>query len=73
MASKERPANDRAPNNRLRESESDPRSAGERPANGLKADQPLPKAAANEARGVDPYNTSGSFDRKKHWERVGKR
>ena len=73
MASKERPANDRAPNNRLRTSESDPRSAGERPANGPKVDQPLPKAAANEARGVDPYNTSGSFDRKKHWERVGKR
>ena len=24
-------------------------------------------------RGVDPYNTSGSFDRKNHWTRVGKR
>lgn len=24
-------------------------------------------------RNSDPYNTSGSFDRKKHWERVGKR
>jgi hypothetical protein len=23
--------------------------------------------------GFDPYNTSGSFDRKKHWTRVGKR
>ncbi len=23
--------------------------------------------------GFDPYNTSGSFDRKKHWARVGKR
>jgi hypothetical protein len=23
--------------------------------------------------GNDPYNTSGSFDRKKNWERVGKR
>jgi len=38
--------------------------------------------AAEEARkprnadaggGFDPYNTSGSFDRRKHWERVGKR
>jgi hypothetical protein len=29
--------------------------------------------AANENRGVDPYNTSGSFDRKKNWTRVGKR
>ena len=32
-----------------------------------------PLKAANEARGFDPYNTSGSFDRKKHWTRVGKR
>jgi hypothetical protein len=32
-----------------------------------------PRKAANEARGFDPYNTSGSFDRKKHWTRVGKR
>jgi hypothetical protein len=23
--------------------------------------------------GFDPYNTSGSFDRKKNWARVGKR
>ena len=23
--------------------------------------------------GFDPYNTSGSFDRRKHWERVRKR
>jgi len=23
--------------------------------------------------GFDPYNTSGSFDRRKHWERVGRR
>ena len=29
-----------------------------------------PVAAAG---GFDPYNTSGSFDRRKHWERVGKR
>jgi hypothetical protein len=27
----------------------------------------------NEDRGVDPYNTSGSFDRTKNWARVGKR
>lgn len=25
------------------------------------------------SKGFDPYNTSGSFDRKKHWARVGKR
>ena len=27
----------------------------------------------DEDRGVDPYNTSGSFDRTKNWTRVGKR
>jgi hypothetical protein len=32
-----------------------------------------PLKAANENRGFDPYNTSGSFDRKKNWTRVGKR
>jgi hypothetical protein len=32
-----------------------------------------PIKAANENRGSDPYNTSGSFDRKKNWLRVGKR
>ena len=25
------------------------------------------------ARSSDPYNTSGSFDRKKNWARIGKR
>ncbi|HME41424.1 MAG TPA: hypothetical protein VKG63_20895 [Steroidobacteraceae bacterium] len=34
---------------------------------------PAPPKAANENRGFDPYNTSGSFDRKKNWTRVGKR
>jgi hypothetical protein len=32
-----------------------------------------PRKAANENRGFDPYNTSGSFDRSKNWTRVGKR
>jgi len=32
-----------------------------------------PLKAANENRGFDPYNTSGSFDRKRNWIRVGKR
>jgi hypothetical protein len=35
--------------------------------------QTEPANAANEQRGFDPYNTSGSFDRKKNWARVGKR
>ncbi len=30
-------------------------------------------AAADECPGVDPYNTSGSFDRRNHWKRVGRR
>jgi hypothetical protein len=32
-----------------------------------------PRKAANETSGFDPYNTSGGFDRKKNWVRVGKR
>ncbi len=39
----------------------------------LALDEEEQRAAANEARGFDPYNTSGSFDRRKHWTRVGKR
>ncbi len=34
---------------------------------------PAPLKAANEKHGVDPYNTSGSFDRKKNWAKVGRR
>jgi hypothetical protein len=38
---------------------------------------PAPAAAELPARdaggGFDPYNSSGSFDRKKNWARVGKR
>jgi hypothetical protein len=34
---------------------------------------PPPPTAANENNGFDPYNTSGSFDRKKNWTKVGKR
>ncbi len=32
-----------------------------------------PRKAEPVGAGFDPYNTSGSFDRRKHWERVGKR
>ncbi len=35
------------------------------------ATAPHKPEAANQ--GSDPYNTSGSFDRKKNWARVGKR
>ena len=31
------------------------------------------RTVPTDQRGSDPYNTSGTFDRKKHWERVGKR
>ena len=38
------------------------------------ADAPTKDRAARDAGGgFDPYNSSGSFDRKKNWERVGKR
>jgi hypothetical protein len=32
-----------------------------------------PLKVVDENRGVDPYNTSGSFDRNRNWARVGKR
>ena len=32
-----------------------------------------PLKVVNENRGVDPYNTSGRFDRNRNWARVGKR
>jgi hypothetical protein len=46
-----------------------------RRAQSLTLAEPPPKSAAGPAAGAgfDPYNTSGSFDRRKHWERVGKR
>ena len=65
MTIKESPEKDRDTSVRLRANGSDS-------ANRLKLDN-AQSEAANEARGSDPYNTSGSFDRKKHWERVGKR
>jgi hypothetical protein len=48
-------------------------AAARRTARALAIEGTQPKVMANEARGFDPYNTSGSFDRKKHWTRVGKR
>ncbi len=35
--------------------------------------EPAPAKAAAPKLGCDPYNTSGSFDRKNNWTRVGKR
>jgi len=35
--------------------------------------EPAPAKAAAPNLGGDPYNTSGSFDRKNNWTRVGKR
>jgi hypothetical protein len=40
------------------------------PARGLASGNAAPP---NPGRGVDPYNTSGVFDRKQAWARVGKR
>jgi hypothetical protein len=39
----------------------------------LSVAEPAPPKAPAQNRGFDPYNTSGSFDRKKNWSRVGKR
>jgi hypothetical protein len=39
----------------------------------LALDARAQKKNRNERQGFDPYNTSGSFDRKKNWLRVGKR
>jgi hypothetical protein len=33
----------------------------------------VPHKPVTVQQGSDPYNTSGSFDRKKNWARVGKR
>jgi hypothetical protein len=38
----------------------------------LTVDEGTPKTP-DKNLGFDPYNTSGSFDRKKNWTRVGKR
>jgi hypothetical protein len=37
------------------------------------ADDPGKAKNVDAGGGCDPYNTSGSFDRRKHWERVGRR
>jgi hypothetical protein len=34
---------------------------------------PAPKKPSCKEQGSDPYNSSGSFDRKQNWARVGKR
>jgi len=34
---------------------------------------PGPKKVSYKEQGSDPYNTSGSFDRKKNWTTVGRR
>jgi len=41
-------------------------------ANALKLEA-TPRKAKQDGAGFDPYNTSGGFDRKKNWQRVGKR
>jgi hypothetical protein len=73
MANDDKSANDRDPKfsfgvRELNEAQTAQR--GSRPDLTLES---APRKAANEKRGFDPYNTSGSFDRKKHWTRVGKR
>ena len=48
------------------------------PRQALRATEPLSVSGDKlqtkpDERSFDPYNTSGSFDRKKNWMRVGKR
>jgi hypothetical protein len=33
----------------------------------------VPLEVVHENRGFDPYDTTGGFDRKNHWARIGKR
>ncbi len=82
MANIDKSADDRNPKfssgvRELREAqaaqEAAAREAARPTARGLAIEGAQPKVLANEARGCDPYNTSGSFDRKKNWTRVGKR
>ncbi len=79
MANIDKSADDRNPKfssgvRELREAQAAQEAlARETAARALAIEGSQPKATANEARGFDPYNTSGSFDRKKHWTRVGKR
>jgi hypothetical protein len=42
-------------------------------AGGLAIENPPRKQKQDDGGGFDPYNTSGSFDRRKNWSRVGKR
>ena len=48
-----------------------------RPAQNEKLAAPVSELAAPNPRdaggGFDPYNSSGGFDRRKNWERVGRR
>jgi hypothetical protein len=48
-----------------------------RPAQNEKPAAPVIDTAAPNPRdaggGFDPYNSSGGFDRRKNWERIGKR
>jgi hypothetical protein len=34
---------------------------------------PPPRQKRDDGGGFDPYNTSGSFDRRKNWSRISKR
>ena len=39
----------------------------------LELEAPATETKLTDGGGFDPYNTSGSFDRRKNWVRVGKR
>ena len=44
-----------------------------KPAEPLKVLDTSKLKVVHEDHGIDPYNTSGSFDRTKNWSRIGRR
>jgi hypothetical protein len=72
MANDEKPADSREPKFNFGVQELRQAERANAPAHSLALEEARSKSK-NEESGFDPYNTSGSFDRKKHWERVRKR
>jgi hypothetical protein len=68
MASDNRSSNDRDTTFELKQR--GPRETTQNPGLSLAE---APRKTVGHQPGSDPYNTSGSFDRKKNWARVGKR
>lgn len=72
MANDNRSARDREPEFSFGTRELQEAERAERAISLALVEEP-PAHKPNKGAGFDPYNTSGSFDRRKHWERIGKR